>query len=70
MESNEITEKYQVTEFYDGKYYRYLIAQSSSYQSILKTYESIKIIYPNSEVIAMENESVISLKKALRKINN
>ena len=70
MESNEITEKYQVTEFYDGKYYRYLIAQSSSYQSILKTYESIKIIYPNSEVIAMENESVMSLKKALRKINN
>ncbi len=70
LESNPVIENHKVIEYYDGKQYRYLIAKTSSYQSILKVYESIRLTYPDSEIIAMENESVISVKKALRKISN
>ena len=69
IQNNPITDKYQVREFFDGRQYRYLIAQSNSYQEVLKMHDPVKATYPESQIIAMENETVIGLKKALRKIN-
>lgn len=67
--NNPVTEKYHVIEFFDGRQYRYLVAQSNNYQDVLKLHNQIKSTYPKAEIIAMENETVIGVKKALRKIN-
>ncbi len=67
--NSEISKQYKVTEFYDGKQFLHLIGESSNYADAIKINEQINSYLPTSEVIAIENHKVISLKKALKRIN-
>lgn len=69
LEKNYITDRYHIVEFFDGRHYRYITAQSKLYQDVLKMHEQVKTLYPKSEIIAIENDRVIGVGQALKRIN-
>ncbi len=70
MDSAEIAGKYRIFEDYDGKRFFYTVGQSRDYNSIKLVFEEVKVSYPQSEIIALENGRLISVDKALRKLKD
>ncbi len=70
LDSSEIAGKYRIFENFDGKKFFYTAGQSRDYNSIKLVFEEAKVSYPQSEIIALENGRLISVDKALRKVNN
>ncbi len=70
MDSAKIAGKYRIFEDYDGKRFFYTVGQSRDYNSIKLVFEEVKVSYPQSEIIALENGRLISVDKALRKLKD
>ncbi len=68
LDSTEIAGKYRIFEDFDGKKFFYTVGQSRNYNSIQNIFNEVKVNYPQSEIIALENGRLISINKALRKI--
>jgi len=53
----------------DGRWYKYLVGQESSYHQALERCNEIKADYPDAFVVASKNSKIIPLKDALLEIN-
>jgi N-acetylmuramoyl-L-alanine amidase len=53
----------------DGRWYKYLIGQESSYHTALEQCKEIKADYPDAFVVASKNGKIIPMKDALLEIN-
>jgi N-acetylmuramoyl-L-alanine amidase len=57
-------------EFKNGKWYKYAIGGSSSYEETLKFSTEVKKDFPDAFVIAVKNGEIVNLKQALEEIKN
>jgi N-acetylmuramoyl-L-alanine amidase len=53
----------------DGRWYKYLVGEESSYHEALEMCKEVKKDYPDAFVVASKNEKIIPLKTALEEIN-
>jgi len=53
----------------DGRWYKYMVGQESSYHIALEKCKEIKADYPDAFVVASKNSKIIPLKDALMEIN-
>jgi len=70
LDSAEVAGKYRIFEDFDGKRFFYTVGQSRNYDSMKLVFDEVKVGYPQSEIIALENGRLISVNKALRKLKN
>jgi len=70
LDSIEVAGNYRIFEDFDGKKFIYTAGQSKNYNSIKLVFDTIKVSYPQSEIIALEDGRLISVDKALRKTKN
>jgi phospholipid/cholesterol/gamma-HCH transport system substrate-binding protein len=68
LESYEVANKYRIFEDYNGRKFIYTIGQSKTYDDIKKVLEEAGSAYPNSEIIALDNGRLISVNKAIKKL--
>ncbi len=59
----------QVTVIQDGRWYKYLVGEETSYHTALELCKSVKADYPDAFVVASKNSRIIPLKDALEEIN-
>ncbi len=59
----------QVRVIHDGRWYKYLVGEESSYHGALEMCKGVKADYPDAFVIASKNNRIIPLKEALEEIN-
>jgi N-acetylmuramoyl-L-alanine amidase len=57
-------------EIKNGKWYKYAIGESSSYEEILKYSKEVRKDFPDAFVIAVKNGEIVNLKQALEEIKN
>ncbi|MFV0592849.1 MAG: MlaD family protein [Draconibacterium sp.] len=57
-----------IEEFYSGGVYSYLVGNTGVYSEIELLFSSVKKKFPDSSIVAFKNGRIISLEKALRKI--
>jgi N-acetylmuramoyl-L-alanine amidase len=57
-------------EFKTGKLFKYAIGNSPSYKEIIEFAKTAKADFPDSFIIAVKNDQIISLRDALEEINN
>jgi len=53
----------------DGRWYKYLVGEESSYHDALEMCNEVKKDYPDAFVVASKNQKIIPLKTALEEIN-
>jgi N-acetylmuramoyl-L-alanine amidase len=53
----------------DGRWYKYLVGEESSYHEALEMCKEVKKDYPDAFVVASKNRKIIPLKTALEEIN-
>jgi N-acetylmuramoyl-L-alanine amidase len=53
----------------DGRWYKYLVGEKSSYHEALDLCKEVKKDYPDAFVVASKNQKIIPLKTALEEIN-
>ncbi len=58
-----------VKEFKTGGMYKYAVGNESRYDEIMQYIQKVKIRYGDSFIIAVENDKIIPLNEALKKIN-
>jgi N-acetylmuramoyl-L-alanine amidase len=59
----------QVKVIQDGRWYKYLVGEESSYHAALEMCQEVKADYPDAFVVALKNGNILPLKEALEEIN-
>ena len=59
----------QVKVIQDGRWYKYLVGEESSYHEALDMCQEVKADYPDAFVVASRNGKILPLKEALEEIN-
>ncbi|MFO7669421.1 MAG: N-acetylmuramoyl-L-alanine amidase [Bacteroidales bacterium] len=58
-----------VTILEDGRWYKYLVGQKTSYQDVLNHCRNVKKDFPDAFIIALKNKKIIPLNEAIEEIN-
>ncbi len=53
----------------DGRWYKYIVGQKTSYPEVLDHCKNVKKDFPDAFVIAMKNKKIIPLSEAIEEIN-
>ncbi len=58
-----------VTIVEDGRWFKYLVGQKTSYQDVLNHCKNVKNDFPDAFIIALKNKKIIPLNEAIEEIN-
>jgi N-acetylmuramoyl-L-alanine amidase len=68
-EATEFKGYSDVTIVEDGRWYKYLVGQKTSYQEVLNHCKNVKKDFPDAFIIALKNKKIIPLNEAIEEIN-
>jgi N-acetylmuramoyl-L-alanine amidase len=69
LDSDHFSGFENIREFQMGNIYKYAVGDEKSYDAIMKFVQKVKPRYSDSFIIAVENDKIIPLSEALKKIN-